>query len=261
MMKPIFTLESYSQQLFKLTIACLFLAITSCTSVNELKYFTDLPESESFSLPDFKPVDRIVERGDELNIYVNGADSGAVRPFTKQSSSGGSTYKVSIDGTIDMPVIGQVVVMGKTDKEVKAYLTKAISTYVKNPLIDVTFPYFRISVLGEVKSPGTYTLPYTYNTVFHALAAAGDLPQTAQRNDLKVFRDINGKRTVTTIDLRDKRFLSDPALFQIMPNDVIYVKPSPGALSKQNISTSASVLSIITSAVALTLTIMLQLKK
>lgn len=259
-MKPIFTLERFLPASLKLILIISVFSITSCTSVENLQYFKDLPTSETFSLPDFKPTDRIIERGDDLNIYVNGSDSGAVKPFSKQSGSG-TLYKVSLEGTIDMPIIGQVVVMGKTDKEVKTILTKAISTYVKNPLVDVTFPSFRISVLGEVKSPGTYTLPYTYNTIFHALASAGDLPQTALRHNIKLFRDVNGKRTVTTIDLRDKRILTDPNLFQIMPNDVIYVQPSQSALSKQNISTSASVLSIVTSAVALTLTIILQFKK
>ena len=259
-MKSNRTLNLSNSWLLSLALILILGSVSSCTSLGELKYFADLPNTESMSLPDFKPLDRLIERGDEINIFVNAADSGAVRPFTKLSGSG-SLYKVSNEGTIDMPVIGQVIVMGKTDKEIKAMITKSISTYVKNPLVDVTFSTFRISILGEVKSPGTYTLPYTYNTIFHALAAAGDLPMTALRYDIKLFRDVNGKRTITTIDLREKRVLTDPTLFQIMPNDVLYVQPSKSALQKQNITSSASVLSIITSAVALTLTIMLQLKK
>ncbi len=132
---------------------------------------------------------------------------------------------VEADGTIEFPYLGRVLARGLTASQYKEKLTGLLTKYLKEPLVSVRFFQIKFTVLGEVRAPGTYTLPLQRTTFLDALGAAGDLPISAKRYDIQIYRDYNGKRTIFKVDLRSKAILYNPSLFQVKHNDVIYVQP------------------------------------
>jgi polysaccharide export outer membrane protein len=115
-------------------------------------------------------------------------------------------------------------------------------------MVDVDFISFRITVLGDVRTPGSFTLPSQRNTLFEALAAAGDLQRSAKRHNIHLFRESNGSnRTVTRIDLRDKAVLYNKDLFQTKPNDVIYVQTRSGSLFREDFAFVATIITLLLS--------------
>lgn len=232
----------------------------SCASTKKLSYFTDLPDSTLIHLPPMAPEGRIVENGDLLEITISAKSNEAAGFFNKgQVASAGpavATYLVDANGFLDFPILGKVKSAGYTADQLKENLTKLVTPYLKDPLIDVRFNTFKITLLGEVRSPGTHTLGLQRTTLFEALGAAGDLPNSAKKYDLLLYRDYNGQRTIRKIDLRKKDVLTDPSVFQIRHNDVIYVQAKPSAIAKENFGYVASIFSIVVGVLSIGITLL-----
>lgn len=251
-------------------IACLFLVLAlsavSCTASRKLNYFNNLPDSTFVRLPPVIEEERVIEKGDKLDIAFNAKDQDAVTPFNKQTSTAVLTgtpgaqpanissqeYTVDPTGTIEMPVLGKIEVRGMTSRQLKNRLTTLVTPYLKDPIIEVKFTSFHITVLGEVRSPGTFNLsglPRT--TVLEALAAAGDLPHAAKKYNVHLYRDYNGERSVTRIDLTNRSLLYNQQKFQMKPNDVLYVQTRRGSIFREDFSLVASIVTLVVSVVTL----------
>jgi polysaccharide export outer membrane protein len=249
---------------------------TSCNTGKKLNYFNDLPDTESYELKAMPVPERIIERGDRLDINFIVRDQESAAFFNKHSMAGAATaaaavvgvggggggastsgadYVVNEDGEIEIPVLGRLKLAGLTISQAKQKLYGAVSPYLKEPLIEVSFTTFKVTVLGEVKTPGSFVIPAQQATLFTALAAAGDLPHSAKRYDIHLYRDYNGKRTVKKFDLRRSSVLEDPDIFMMRPNDVIYVQARSGSLFKEESGLVVSLFSIVLTVVTLGFTI------
>ena len=115
----------------------------------------------------------------------------------------------------------------------------------------VSFRNYKITVLGEVRNPGTYTIDSEKITILQALGKAGDLNLTAQRNDILLLREVDGVLTHHRIDLRDKKILESPYYF-LQQNDVLYVMPSPTRVATATTATGiwSVMLSSVTTLIA-----------
>lgn len=244
----------------------LALGMVSCTSSRKLNYFNNLPDSTTVRLPPVIEEERVIEKGDNLDIVFNAKDQDAVTPFNKQTSTAVLTgtpgaqpagipsqgYTVDLSGTIEMPVLGKIEVKGMTSRQLKSRLTTLVSPYLKDPIVEVKFTSFNITVMGEVRSPGTFSLSGAQRTtVLEALAAAGDLPHTAKKYNVHLYRDYNGQRSVTRIDLTNKSLLYNQQTFQMKPNDVLYVQTRRGSIFREDFSLVASIVTLVVSVVTL----------
>ena len=170
------------------------------------------------------------------------------------SSSGPSVpggYVVNSMGYVEFPIIGKIKVLGLTERQLKDHLTQLISKYVKDPLVDIRFTNFRVTVLGEVEEPGSYVLDMQHPNLFQALAMAGDLPMTARRSDIQLYRNYNGERVMIRFDLRKKEVLYDPEIFELRHNDVIYVKPFGRKFFIENFTFIATLVASLTSLISI----------
>ena len=244
---------------------------TSCSGGKNLAYFKNLPDSTVIHLPPAETEERVITYGDRLNIIFSskGGASEVVTEFNRRSGGGGGStgggsgsgaggetgYLVDPDGMLEFPYIGRIRTLGLTTQQLKANLTNLASSYIKDPIVDVEFSSYRITVLGEVRSPGTHQLPMQRTTIFEALAAAGDLPRTAKRYNIQLYRDYKGERTITRFDLRDKAVLTNPRVFQMKPNDVIYVQPSTNSLFKEDFNFVTSIVTLLVTLASVGLTI------
>lgn len=262
------------------TLTCCFVAFvliltTSCSTGKKLNYFNDLPDTETYELKAMPVPERIIERGDRLDINFIVRDQESAAFFNKHSMAGaanaaaavvgvgggggastsGADYVVNEDGEIEIPVVGRIKLSGLTISQAKQKLYGVISPYLKEPLIEVSFTTFKVTVLGEVKTPGSFVIPAQQATLFTALAAAGDLPHSGKRFDIRLYRDYNGKRTIRKFDLRKASVLEDPDIFLMRPNDVIYVQARSGSIFKEDFGLVASLFTIVISVVTLGFTI------
>lgn len=210
--------------------------LTSCGPLKEdIVYFQNAKNFETIVDTDtFTPKFKV---NDIVSIYVSTYDIEASRPFNLIKQSGGSgnaqylDYLVDTDGNIDFPVLGKVKLLGLTVEEAKELIKKKLSDgYLKDPIVNMRILNFRISVLGEVRSPGTYTVSGERITIMEALGLAGDLTIKGRRDNILVVRDFNGTKTYTRINLTNKEVFNSPVYF-LTQNDVVYVEPNNSAMS------------------------------
>ena len=258
--------------LFKLAIVsfCAAVAVSSCTTSKQILYFQDIDTAEIDRIvTNYEPV---IKRDDILKIVVSGPDKLVVQPYnltlgevtsytTTSPEDATLQYHVDKDGYIDFPVLGRIKVVGMTRQELVKYLTKELRSEVKDPVVYVSFANFKITILGEVQSPGTYNVTSERITILQALGMAGDLSLTARRDVIILIRDDNGLNTHIKIDLKSSDILSSP-YFYLQQNDVIYVPASPTRVATatttplwstilSGVTTFMSVVSVILSVITL----------
>ena len=228
----------------KFFLGCIVMAAmmggTSCSSYKSALY---MQESEVFNetsksqLYDF----RIMPK-DELTIVVSTTDPEASAPFVRKLGQskefGGSSttgmqnanllsYLVDNNGYIDFPVLGLVKAAGLTRwelaKEIKGMIVGG--NYIKDPVVTVEFMNFKISVMGEVTSPGTYNIEGDKITILQALSLARDLTIFGRRDNVSVIREQDGERVIYQVDLRSASIFESPAYY-LQQNDIVYVEPN-----------------------------------
>jgi polysaccharide export outer membrane protein len=194
-----------------------------------------------------------IQVNDILTISVTAADPKVTAPFNFLSSLGTvnmtqatemamrPTYTVDQDGNILFPMIGKVKVVGLTRLEAIDKLRSALSDYIKEPGVNMNFNNFRISVLGEVARPGSFTLPTERITVLEALAMAGDLTIRGVRKNVKIIREVDGGKTIHELDLTKQETLNSP-YYYLAQNDVIYVEPNKTVINNSKLGANTGII-------------------
>lgn len=212
---------------------------SSCTTSKKLKYFQNIPEMKApveIQVGDYS--DPVIQPDDILSINVNTVDPEAVEAINSKSRSNpyqGSTtdvkgYRVDKQGFIELPVLGSVKLAGLTTFEAKQALYDKAAEFYKDPVVDVRFSNFRVTILGEVNRPASYLIPNEKVSVLDALGYAGDMTVYGKRNNVLLIRENQeGKDMAVRMDLTDKSMLNSP-YFYLKQNDILYVEPSRNRL-------------------------------
>ena len=160
-----------------------------------------------------------------------------------------------------MPVIGKLRVGGLTKNEAEAQIREKLQPYLKEePIVTVRMANYKISVLGEVARPGSFTISNEKVNVLEALAMAGDMTVYGVRTNVKLIReDANGKREIQMLDLTRSDIIQSP-YFYLKQNDIIYVTPNETKAKNSDIGNSTtlwfSATSILVSIASLLVTIL-----
>lgn len=186
--------------------------------------------------------------GNEANALFNG--SANTNYMNSDNSVFLNSFVVDKDGAIGLPLIGKVHVKGLTVQEAENRIKEKAEEFVQGAVVSCKMVNFKVSALGEVARPGTYTFYQPNVNVFEVIAAAGDLTYYGNRHKVKVVRKTTNEDIIYTLDLSDAKILQDKRLY-LQPGDLVYVEPnkSTKALTTLNIplNTITSTLSIITS--------------
>ena len=136
-------------------------------------------------------------------------------------------YVVDNDGFIDFPILGRLKVSGLTRWELSEMIKARLldEGYLTDCVVTVQFMNFKVSVIGEVNSPGTYTIEGDKVTVLQAISLARDLTIFGQRENVTVIRERNNERVMYQINLCDVSMFNSPAYY-LQQNDIVYVEPS-----------------------------------
>ncbi|MEN9919111.1 MAG: hypothetical protein RL662_1547 [Bacteroidota bacterium] len=264
--------------LSKMLLISFFVSILffhSCTSHKSLPYFKNIDEvTRAELLSTSKPHEPRIMPNDIISITVNSTVPGAAVDFNLplvpanlssstqtgvvSSSTSGSlqNYLVDKDGSINYPVLGSLKIGGMTAVEVQQYIRSLIyPKYISaEPIINVRFLNFKVSVLGEVTRPGTYTSENGQMTILDALAAAGDMTIYGKRNNLLLVRTgVDGEIVFHNINMQDRNVVYDESIFYLQQNDKLYIEPnrtrgnnsSIGALESLSLSALSIVISVI----------------
>ncbi len=179
---------------------------------------------------------------------------------TTVAGSVATGYLVDDDGTIDFPQLGKLAVAGKKRRDVKDTLVSRLTRFVNDPVVAVQFLNFKITVLGEVNKPGTFSIPEGRVSLIEAIGLAGDLTLTSRRDNITVIREKNGERAFGTVNLLTKDVFASP-YFVLQQNDVVYVEltaakaASTDATTVRNIAIGTSLLSVVSTFVVLIINI------
>lgn len=223
-----------------LLVAVCAMVMAACSSYKSVPYLQD-SNSKKTMVAEEPLYDARIMPKDLLTITVNTTDQEAAAPFnmTVQTAQNmaisKSTYSqpvlqqylVSNEGTIDFPVLGELKVGGLTKNQAEDLIREKLRPYLKEvPIVTVRMANYKISVLGEVARPGTFTVNNEKVNVLEALAMAGDLTIWGQRNNVKLVReDGEGNRKVVHLDLTKSDLITSP-YYYLQQNDILYVTPN-----------------------------------
>lgn len=235
---------------FLCLLAIIFLAfLQSCATKRNLVYFSNLPDSTILQQRILEKSATTIEVGDALAIKVTTLNpdanilfnSGSL-PMNNQStgvSSGVSTtavlpdgYVVDENGDIDFPVLGKIKLKGLTKEQAQQLISEKVSITAKNPIINIRILNFKVTVIGEVAKPGSFTIPNNKINVLEALGMAGDMTPYAVRENVLVIHERDGIRSMQRLDLTDKNVFKSN-FFYLQQNDIVYVQPENTLKAKQ----------------------------
>lgn len=234
------------------------LLISSCGSKRNLVYFSDLPKqdgkmkSQSFEVPETE-----ILPNDVLSIIVVSSSTESNNLFNSTVPGNGQTpfvYKVNASGFINFPGIKEIKLGGLSLSEAKDALTRELSKMTKSPNVSISFVNFKITVIGEVSRPGTFTITNSEVNLLEALGMAGDMTPFGRRDNVLVIRNIKGIRTLERLNINSVELLNSPYYF-LKQNDIVYVEPDKSKEQEVNqnnrfipiISASFSVLAVLIS--------------
>ena len=245
-------------------VALVILAV-SCSTQKELSYLNNLEEvgGENYftmEVPDYK-----VQPRDILYISVKAqTPEGALTEMLSDKAGSNMNYMqgeasqyimgYSIDpgGLVTVPLIGKVPVSGMTIYEIRDLLQTKVDSLFRHAYVEVRLMSYKFTVIGEVRTPGSYVNYNDQLTVLEAIGRAGGIAETGTKEKILVVRPTGDKTLTYHIDLQDKSLLSSPAYF-ITPNDVVIVQPNPKKVFNVNLPTIAFIISTITGTVSMTL--------
>ena len=231
---------------FRLLVpAIIVFILASCASKKDVVYFQNssnfetLVDENTFS-PKFKVDDLISihvstlnpEASEPFNLY-RGSQEGGVRPEQVD-------YLVDKDGEIDFPVIGKIKIAGLSPDEVRILLREKLGDYLKDPIINIRLKNFSVTILGEVRRPGTYSVQGERITLLEAIGLAGDLTIKGKRDNVMVIRDFDGTKVYSKVNLTDKGVLGSP-VYYLTQNDVVYVEPNQSAVTASTLDNRAGI--------------------
>ena len=242
---------NYLKKLFLILCPMLFIG---CTSYKQAVYLRGDDAAAILEQKNTLYEYRVMPK-DELTITISTSDPAASVPFYRKIGQDRSQapnnqgmnnaklldYLVDNDGCIDYPVLGKLRVQGMTARECEAMIRQALLEYLsEEPTVTVRVSNFKVSVLGEVNRPGTFSVQDERINIFQALALAGDMTLFSVRKDVQLLREDSTGRTVTYhLDLTQADITTSP-YYYLQQNDIVYVRPTKSKVFSNTFNSNTS---------------------
>ena len=247
---------------------------TSCMSEKKIVYLQGADTLYSVPQQIQQVFELEIQPDDELAISVASKDPLLIQRFNNNTLIGGGSssnysnttnttshaayFLVDKKGNIEFPIFGTINTYGKTCKQLAEELRRRFvdENYIQDAVVQVKVMSFKVTVLGDVRNPGTQTFQGERLTLLEALGKAGDLNNTAHRDHVLVVREIGENRVTYEVDLRDPQTVFNSPAYYLQQNDIIYVQPNKSVRVKGStgytlLSIGATVVSMLVSVVSL----------
>jgi polysaccharide export outer membrane protein len=221
----------------------LFIVVLSaCETTKNVPYFqnvsdsgaTRLPVTAVFHEPTIQPDDILsislftIDPGTSMVVNQLGTQSvGGMVSVSGNTNPSVTGFLVDKNGEIQLSVIGKVKLLGLTTFQARDLIQERASKSYSLPNVQVRYSNFKVTVLGEVSRPATYTVPNEKVTVLDALGLAGDLTIYGKRENVLLIRDNNGEKQFARLNLNSNALFNSP-YFYLKQNDVLYIEPNKG---------------------------------
>jgi len=254
---------------------CLTAILSSCVSDKKMIYLQGASEAyavpkdleANFELkaePDDQLAISVTSKDHELlqrfnnNTLIGGGNNSTTGTNTINVSSGVAYFQVDKNGNIEFPIFGTINVGGLTTREISSMIQKRIKDegYINDAVVNTKIMSFKVTVMGDVKNPGTQTYQGERLTILEALGKAGDLNNSAHRDHILVVREEGGKRVTYELNLLDQESIFNSPAYYLQQNDVVYVQPNKsqrvkGSTSYTWLTVGSTVVGIVVSVVSL----------
>ncbi|WP_242918083.1 polysaccharide biosynthesis/export family protein [Pontibacter liquoris] len=223
--------------LYPLYILLIVLLFTNCASRKGALYFENVQTSEyNGNLQNLEPV---IQNNDLLSIVISSSNPAASEYFntfnisdTRSITATNSItqavgYLVDQEGNVQLPFLGKLKASGLTKKALNDKIRDELINrkLLIEPVVDIRFLNYKVSVLGEVAHPSVLTVPNEKITLLEALGLAGDLTIYANRDNVLLIREEEGKKKLIRINLTTDELFTSP-YYNLKSNDIIYVEPN-----------------------------------
>jgi len=234
---------------FLLVLCFLCILSVSCVNTKKIVYFNNVQDTTLKSTD--VNIESVIQKNDLLNITVSSLNpeaslvfnlpnqaasvsslSVATNPNGMSGSSGGNMqqpmgYLVSAEGTIKFPVLGTIQAAGLTKKQLEQSITNSLTEkkLLTDPIVNIRFLNFRVTVLGEVARPTTINVGNEKISVLEALGLAGDMTIYGKRDNVLLIREEGPNKIIHRLNLNSEKILNSP-YYYLKTNDVVYVEPN-----------------------------------
>ena len=265
---------------FSSACAIVTMVLSSCVSNKDVIYLQGAMSTYGDAKAIEKDFELRVQPDDQLAISVTSKNKELIDPFNNttligtgtgssgnyssstsaqaNTSSGVSYFKVDENGQIRFPIFGNLSVGGKTTNEISQMIQERLVNegYINDAIVNTKVMSFKVTVLGDVKSPGPQTYQGERLTILEALGRAGDLTNSAVRENILVVREENGQRQTYELNLLDEASVFQSPVYYLHQNDIVYVQPNKsqrvkGSTSYTWLSVGSTVLGMLVSVASL----------
>ncbi|HYM93997.1 MAG TPA: polysaccharide biosynthesis/export family protein [Chitinophagaceae bacterium] len=137
-------------------------------------------------------------------------------------------FLVDINGNIEYPQLGTIHAEGLTKLQLEDVIKQKINakdSVLTNPSVIIRFLNYKVTVLGQVGHEGVVNVQDERLTILEAIGLAGGINDYGKKNNVKVVREIDGKREVGVVDLSSRDLFESP-YYNLMQNDYVIVYPT-----------------------------------
>lgn len=245
----------------------LVIGFSSCVSSKKIVYF----QFDEIDQKNVSNVYKTVFKADDLlQITVASEDLEAVKPFNlpavsfsvATNSAAGQvqqlSYLIDSNGEIDFPVLGKLKIGGLTREETIALIVgKIVPDFLKNPTINIRIANFKITVQGDVRSPGTFNIPNERVTILDAIGLAADLNISGRRDNVLVIREEGNEKKEYRVNLLSKKTYTSP-VFYLQQNDIVYVEQNYAKIQSASSNTNTGLFISITGTIIAIITLLIR---
>jgi len=203
-----------------LRLSLLAMVLASCGTSKNLNYFSTygIDSSHTFIHDSYEVP---LQVGDQVSIVVSALNPQSAIPYNLPV--GTKSITVEQDGRITYPQLGLIKVEGLTISQLRDVMVSRLKSYLTDPVVNIEFANFKVTVLGEVSSPGVKLVPDGKLNIIQALAQSGDLTMYAKRYPVMVIRENKGRREFGYVNLYSNSVFSSP-YYRLQQNDIVYVQ-------------------------------------
>lgn len=204
--------------------------LSACITNKDLEYLSADSEinRNSIVLNSYR-----LQKGDLLSIQISSTTEQEHDFFNKETTANSQLlirnpylygYLIKENGKLELPSFGHVEASGYTLRELENIIKNIAVSYFDQPVVKINIINFEVTVLGEVKKPGTFQINNPDLNLLYALSLANDITEFGNRKRVKVIRKNHEISRVFYVDLTDPKLLNSED-FMLQPKDIIYVEP------------------------------------
>jgi polysaccharide export outer membrane protein len=161
-----------------------------------------------------------------LKMFELGTENNTLLP--NNYSSGAPVlrgYLINSEGKIKVPFIGEVTAEKRKINELRIEITEKLKQFITDPIVNIKLVNFKVTVLGEVRDPGTFNIPNEKISIIELIGVSKGVSATADLRNAKLIREEGGKINEYNLDLSKSDIVFSDKYF-LQQNDILYIPPN-----------------------------------